>query len=420
MPILTLTLRSLLNRKVTVFLTVTAIAFSITLLLGVEKIRSGARSSFQNTISGTDLIIGARTGPTQLLLYAVFRIGNATNNISWESYQDFVRLKDIKWTIPLSLGDSHRGYRVLGTTQDYFQYFQFGQKRTLEFVEGRPFQEVYDAVLGAEVARKLKYQMGQKIVLAHGVSEVSFFDHADKPFRVVGILKPTGTPVDQTIHVSLQGIEAIHIDWQEGVPPAEGQEVSAEQALQMNLQPKTITAFLVGLQSKFGIFKIQRAANEYREEPLMAVLPGATLQSLWRTFSIAENSLRLISIFVVLTGLMGMLTALLTSLNERRREMAILRSVGARPWHIFGLLVGEALFLALMGGLLGVALLYGCLFLGQPWIERQWNLFLPIQMLSLYDCAILGGVVSVAVLIGFIPAWQAYRHSLADGLTIRI
>ncbi|MBF0238417.1 MAG: ABC transporter permease, partial [SAR324 cluster bacterium] len=342
MSTLILALKSLYNRRVTALLTLSAIALSVTLLLGVERIRQGARESFSNTISKTDLIVGARSGPVQLLLYSVFRIGDATNNISWKSYRELASRPEVAWTVPITLGDSHHGFRVMGTNQDYFKYYRYSRERSLELAEGAVFENVFDAVLGAEVAREMGYRPGQKMVLTHGIGEVGFLNHEDKPFQVVGILEKTGTPVDRTIHVSLEGIEAMHLDWQSGAPPVSGEEISVDQVLRMKLEPKNITAFLVGVKSKILTFRLQRDINEYVEEPLLAILPGVALQQLWSLVGMAETALRTISAFVVLIGLFGMLTNILTSLNERRREMAILRSVGARPIHIFVLLVSEA------------------------------------------------------------------------------
>ena len=182
---------------------------------------------------------------------------------------------------------------------------------------------------------------------------MSFVAHDDKPFRVSGILEKTGTPVDRTVHVSLEAIEAIHVDWQSGarVP---GQSVSADEVRTMNLQPKAITAALIGLKSKLATFRLQRAINEYRDEPLSAILPGAALQELWGLVGTAETALQAVSAMVVATALLGMVTMILTTLNERRREMAILRSVGARPRTILGLLMAEAGVLTVIGILLGI------------------------------------------------------------------
>jgi putative ABC transport system permease protein len=418
MPIFTLTLKSLWNRRYTALLTLLSIALSVTLLLGVERVRSEARSSFANTISGTDLVVGARSGPTQLLLYSVFRIGNATNNISWQSYQEIIARPEVAWAVPLSLGDAHKGFRVLGTSTAYFEHYRYGDKQPLAFSAGKPFADLYDAVIGAEVAQQLHYQIGQEIVLAHGAGKVSFVQHADKPFRVVGILKRTGTPVDRTVHVSLQAIEAIHVDFQSG-SPVPGRHISAEQTQQMDLTPRTLTAFMVGLHSKVAIFRLQRFINEYAEEPLLAILPGAALQELWDMIGVGEKALLAISAMVVLVGLTGMLTVLLASLNERRRELAILRSVGARPWQLFVLLVSEAGSLAALGIALGVALLYLVLWLARPFIESHFGLHLGIGAPTGHELTMLAIILGASLLIGAIPAWRAYRYSLADGMSIR-
>lgn len=411
-------MKSLLNRKTTAVLTVFSIAICVMLLLGVEKVRLEAKASFANTISGTDLIVGARSGAIQLLLYSVFRIGNATNNVSWQSYSEIAARPEVAWTIPFSLGDSHRGFRVLGTNEDYFSHYRYGAKRQLTFSEGLPFKDLFDVVLGADVARSLAYKLGDSIIVSHGLGREGFSKHQDKPFRVVGILTKTGTPVDRTVHVSLEAIEAIHVDWRRGskVP---GMSVSAQEVRKKNLRPNAITAFMVGLSSRLATFSLQRAINNYRQEPLLAILPGVALQELWSLIGAGEIALEVISILVVFTGLMGMLIMLLASLNERRREMAILRSVGARPFHIFSQFFLEAAFLSALGALLGLLLLYLSLVIAQPIIDAQFGLYLQIGSPTTRELAILGLVIVSGALIGTIPAYRAYRQSLADGMIVR-
>jgi putative ABC transport system permease protein len=417
MYLLRLALASLGNRRFTAWLTVFAIALSVCLLLAVERVRTEARASFANTISGTDLIVGARSGSVNLLLYSVFRIGNATNNIRWESYEQLAKHRQVKWAIPISLGDSHRGYRVMGTNTAYFEHYRYARTQQLQLSSGRAFaDDPFEVVLGAEVAQALAYKLGDELVLAHGVAAISLLKHDDKPFKVVGILDRTGTPVDRTLHISLAGMEALHVDWQNGMPARGAAKVSAEQARAMDLQPTQITAVLLGLNSKIATFSLQREINEFRGEPLLAILPGVALQELWSLMGTAEKALFVVSLFVVLTGLIGMLTAILTSLNERRREMAILRSVGARPWHIASLLIVEAFALALAGVLLGVLLLY----VGIGFVQANYGLYLPLNMPSRYEWTLLGAILSAALMMGCVPAWRAYRQSLADGLSIRL
>jgi putative ABC transport system permease protein len=420
MSLTALALKSLWNRRATAALTIAAIAISVTLLLGVQQLRTAAREGFASTISGADLIVGARSGPINLLLYSIFRIGDATANVTWESYQKIARHPDVAWTIPISLGDSHKGFRVMGTTLDYFAHYRFGGDRRLELAVGNTWADLYDTVLGADVASQLHYHVGDEIVLAHGVGNVSFAQHKDKPFRVAGILRRTGTPVDRTVHVSLEAITAIHIDWQTGMQAPEGSRVSAEAARHKNLTPDSITAFILGMKSKVTVFIMQRAINEYAEEPLLAIIPGVALQQLWSLVGVADQALLLIAAFVVLAGLLGMLTTILTSLNERRREMAILRSAGARPHHIFLLLILEAGLLALLGVLLGTLLSFVLLIVAQTFVLDHFGIVLKITGLGAQELEILVTIVIGALAIGSIPAWRAYRNSLADGLIIRI
>lgn len=410
--------QSLKNRKATALLTVLTVAISVILLLGVERIRTQAKSSFANTISNTDLIVGARSGQVNLLLYSVFRIGNATNNIDWQSYQEISNHRSVKWSIPISLGDSHRGFRVIGTNTDYFTYYQYGKKQPLSFEAGKPFSHLFETVVGADVAKELNYKIGDDIIIAHGISDKSFNRHDNLPFKVVGILKPTGTPVDKSVHVSLGAIEAIHVGWESGARL--GATPSAEQLEQHDFQPKQITAFMVGLKSKIQTFALQRQINTYTQEPLSAIMPGIALHELWGMMSVAEQALLAVSGFVVMAGLLGMLSSLLTSLQERRREMAILRAMGARPHHIFFLLISEASALTAVGIGMGIAGLYLLLAVLQPIANQSFGINIELTLLTTYEWTLLALVQLAGLFIGFIPAFRAYCHSLADGMTIRI
>ncbi|WP_440957767.1 ABC transporter permease [Oceanicaulis sp. LC35] len=416
LPILNLALRSIGNRRATAILTVLTVAISVMLFLGVEKVRHGARESFENTISGVDLIVGARSSPVNLLLYSVFHIGDATNNITWESYEAVAGAPGVAWTVPISLGDSHRGHRVIGSTPGLFEHYEYGGGRTLEFASGEPFDDLFDAVIGAAVARDLGYQTGDEIVVAHGMGEVGFIEHDSNPFTVVGVLAPTGTPLDQSVMVTLEAIEAIHLGGATGA----GSTLPEEELRARDLTPDQLTAFYVGLDSPVAALRLQRAINTYPEEPLQAVIPGVALAQLWSIVGVAERTLAAVAAFVVLTGLVSILTAILTSLNERRREMAILRALGARPHHVFLLLVAEAALIALAGAVLGTLATYGALNALAPLLEARFGLVLPGLTPGLYDLAIIGAVTGAAAVLGFFPAWRAYRNSLADGMTIRL
>ncbi|WP_353315384.1 ABC transporter permease [Shimia sp. NS0008-38b] len=413
--LLSLAYKSLLSRVVTFSLTVFAIALSVALFLGVEKVRTGAKASFANTISGTDLIVGARSGSVQLLLYSVFHVGSATNNVTWQSYQDIAARDDVEWSVPLSLGDSHRGFRVLGTTTAFFDRYRYREGRGVEFAEGQPFTDLFDAVVGADVAVELSYQPGSEIVVAHGIA--SFTEHDDKPFTVTGVLEKTGTPLDRTVFVSLEAIEAIHIDWQGG--GRSQNTISAQEVREMELTPKAITAALVGVTSRLRIFGLQRWVNEYPEEPLLAILPGVALSELWSLIGVAETALIGVSAMVVITALLGMVAMIFSGLNERRREMALLRAIGARPWSIFLLLTAEAALISLLAVLLGVALLYTGLFIARGYIDATFGLYLDITWPTAREYLVLVSVVIAGTTVSLVPAMRGYFISLADGMQMR-
>ena len=419
MPVLTLAVKSVLNRRLTATLMVVSISLSVMLLLGVERLRTQARAAFASTISGTDLVVGARTGATALLLHAVLRIGYATNNVSWTAYEDIARHPRVRWTIPLSLGDSYRGFAVLGTTADYFRHFRYARDRRLEFAAGAVFDDIYDAVLGADVASELRQRTGDLLTIVHGAVDAESARHDDKPFRIVGILRRTGTPVDRTVHVWLAGLEAIHVDWQSGMR-APAASVSADEARRRDLTPRSITAFLVGLDSRTAVFHVQRFVNEYRREPLLAVLPGVVLQELWDAIGVAEQALLGVSGLVALVGLCGMVTALLTGLDERRREMAVLRSVGARPGHVLALIVGEATAL----GPRGSRWAWRCSTSASSSRGRSSR---PTSASpsrsdspSVSEWLLLAIVLLASVVAGLWPAVRAYRYSLVDGITVHV
>lgn len=413
-PLLSLSIKSLANRKFSVLLTVFSIALSVMLFLGVEKIREGARAGFEKTVSGTDLIVGARTGQTNLLLYSVFRIGEGISGVSWESYETLASRREVAWTIPLSLGDSHKGFRVVGTTNNYFEHYRYGESRNLQFSAGAEFTSETDVVLGATVAKQLNYVLGDKIRISHGLVSTAFAEHDEIEFIITGILEPTGTPVDMSVHVTLEGLELAHEDASTHAEHADDDHAH---------EPEQISAFMMGLTSRPLALRLQQQINTYEGEPLTAILPGVTLAQLWGLIGTVETALLAISGFVVVIGLVGLMTGILAGLNERRREMAILRALGSRPGHVFTLLLMEAIVTGLAGALLGMALLYGGFALAGIFSESLPALPLLDTIITqrpgLVDLIVIAAVVVGAAIIAMIPAWRAYRNSLSDGLTIR-
>jgi putative ABC transport system permease protein len=417
MTLLRLAFKSLRSRSLTTSLTIFSIALSVMLLVGVDRFRDAAQVGFSGTLSQTDLVVGARGGDLPLLLSTVFHIGNASNNISWDTYQHFAHHPAVAWTIPISMGDSHRGYRVVSTDENFYSHYQYRRDHHLSLAQGHIPSSLFDIVLGSEVSSHLHYQLGQKIILSHGIEEKSIIQHTNTSFAIVGILAPTATPVDRALYMTLLGDEAMHFGWEGGTPPPIGAD--APKLDPSRLKVDEITAFLLGTKSRISTLHLQREISTYKPEPLTAIIPAFTLQELWSILDYADKTLSLVSAAVLVVGLLAMLIALYTALNERRREIAILRAVGLHARQIFALFLIESTLIAAVGTAVGIAAVYSLLFVLHTTIENRFGL--PIALVGLstrVEIYVLVTIVSAA-LLGAIPAFRAYRNSLVDGLNAR-
>jgi putative ABC transport system permease protein len=478
-PLFRLAIQSLKHRRLQAVLCVLTVAISTALLLAVLHLRKEARTSFQNTLSGTDLIVGARTGSLPLLLYTVFHIGDVSSNIDYQSFAKIAADPRVAWAVPISLGDSHQGFRVVGTTDALFTHYRYGNKTPLGFQHGQAFRnDQSHAVIGAEVAKRLAYKLNDAIVVAHGLGRVSFVKHQAQPLTIVGILQATGTPVDQSIYVPLAALDAMHHsapgdqhdhddhdhddhdhddhdhddhdhddhehdehdhehddhehehDEHDHRSDHDNQNLQNhnDNATQQNAvaastdqhQPKEITAFYLGLKIRATALAMQREINTDKREPLQAVLPTATLQQLWKLIGVAENAMLILTAAVIMAGLLSILISLWSSLEARRREMAILRSVGAGARHVFALLLMEGFLLSVIGVSLAALMISTLFYFAGPLLAAQYGLFASAAWWSADAALVMLGVVAAALLLCLIPAIAAYRNALVDGLTMRL
>jgi putative ABC transport system permease protein len=410
-----LALKSILSRKFISFLCILSIALSVSLFLLIDKLRMGVEHSFTNSISQADLVVGARSGPLNLLLYTVFHMGSPTNNISIKSYEKIKTMPMVDWTIPISLGDSYKGHRVVATDENFFQHYRFREDRQLEFAQGSFSDGIFDVFIGAKAFSKLQLKMGQSIVLSHGITKHAFIHHKNTPFQIKGVLKMTGTPVDHSIYISLEGMEAMHLGWDQGRPGKP--DVDIKTLSKEKLAPDQITAFILKTKNRITLLGLQRFIANYDFEPLSAIIPAMTLAELWGMLSQVENALILISLFVIVLGFFSILISLYMSLNQRTRELSILRSIGVSAQKITILLVLEAFFLSLIGAVFGFGLQYLTLIIINPILGNLYGLDIPILLPSLKEIYITGGFVFIGTCFGFVPAIKAYQKSSSAGLS---
>lgn len=391
-----LAMKSLANRKGSVLLTLISISLSVFLLVSVEHIRLQTKESFNRTVSGVDLIVGARTSSLNLLLHSVFRIGNASNGISRASVQTITNHPQIDWVIPISLGDSHKGYAVLGTNNNYFQHFKYGNKQPLVILAGEeaieaPFDRSLTVVIGADVAAELGYRAGEAIGLSHGTGKVSFSHHDEHEFEIIGILKKTGTPVDKTVHISIDDVAKIH-GWQD--------------------QPKEsvkITAFLLGLKTPIAVLQLQYVINQFETEPLTAIVPGVALAELWSLLSSVEQVLFVVTVMVLISSMLGLSIMMLSSMRERAQEMRILRIVGAGPAHLFVLLELETTIVTMAGILTGLLCSFLFFLLFDSFLSDSYGIFISSDLFTFSTMNIVLAVLFTALIVSILPAFSAYR-----------
>ena len=435
MTLLLLACKSAWSRRGALALAILSIMLSVALLLTVERLRHAARDSFAASLSSTDLVVGPRDHPLRLLLHSVFHIGTPDTGMSWASAQRIAADPAVAWTIPLALGDSHRGFPVIATSSAFFAHYRYARAQPLVFAAGADDGGLFRVVLGAEVARRLGYHTGDQLTLSHGGADAGADAdtdtdhhanhhggrqalHRDKPFTVSGVLAPTGTPVDRALYIGLHAMQAIHLDWHGGAP-IPGVTLSNADLRKFDLEPTQISAVMVGLKQRAAVLSMQRKFNSATEEALTAVIPAVALSQLWELTGSAERVLDALSARVLVVALCGLAAAVLAGLNERRRELAILRAVGARPLHIFLLLVCEGGALVLIGAAGGVILVQLAALGLAPWALAQWGLVFDLSRPGTGELSLLAAVTGAGLLASVIPGWRAYRLSLGDGLAPR-
>ena len=398
--LLRLAAASLLARRRTTGLMLLALTLSCALLFGVEKLRSEVRASAYASVGAVDLIVGARTAPETLLLATVFHYGALSTPLPRAVETRLASHPAVRFALPLSLGDSVAGLPVVGTVPAYFAHLGITPEGPLAFQAGGPFAGDEEVVLGAEAARRLGKELGDALTLSHGLGAESFLEHEDHPLRVVGLLAPTGTPLDQRVLVSLEALHAAH----------EGAASGAS-------ENENISALLLGLAPRAAALGLAAQLNRSGDPPLTAALPALTLAGLLRWLGAGEAVLQVLSAFVVVVALAGMLAMMLASLEQRRREMAVLRALGAGFPTLLFLLLTEALMLTGAAIALGLGLVHGGLALAAPALQSATGLALQDPGPTAREGLLALGALALATLSGLLPAWLAARRALMDGLS---
>ncbi len=490
MQTLTVIYRNLRQRWLSTCLTALSIALGVALVTAITALRQQARASFDNVAASYELVVGAKGSPLQLVLNTVFHLDAPVGNIPYDYYRKLKADDRVAYAVPLALGDNYRGFRLVGTEPEYFTLVKLKDGQPVAVAQGRAFAGDYEAVIGSVVAREAKLGLGQTFVARHGVEDTAAAEeHEDAPFTVVGVLRETGTPLDRVIFISLGSVDEIHRDAanasqtsqslldqlnalgaepespakpdarpdakpdahgderghrhghrhrrQEpaGAPP-EAPSASAPSAPAAPLSPPAapaseiaeVTSVIVKLRSPGYLFLLHREINKGKDA--QAALPGVEVQKLFAIVGTVDRALLLVSLLVVAVAAVSVLVAIYNSLAERRREVAVLRALGARRRTVFAWLLWEAAVTAALGGLVGVWLGHALLatagatlkFLsGLPLAPWTWTrLEIGPSWLTGYvpfEAAVVVGTLLLGALMGLLPAALAYRVNVARHLS---
>ena len=413
-----LTLKSLLNRRTITLLTILSISISVILFSGIDKLRQGARESFKGTISGTNLVVGARSGQIPLLLFSLFHIGAPTSNVTYGSFLKYAKHPAVEWAIPLSIGDSHKGFRVVGTTPALIHHYRFHNQQPLTFTSGKFAFERFKVALGSTVAESLQYKLGSKLVLTHGISDAAgIHDHEENPFEVAAIFSPTGTPFDKGIYISLESLELMHEEDHDEDDHHEAHKAKGQAKHKIHIDK--LTSFLLRVKEPTDVPAMMRTINEDASEPLTAIIPGITLGEIWNLMNYAEGTLKLVALMVTIAAILGLFISLFSTLSERRREMAILRSLGASPRVIASQFCIEGLLLTFSGIIVGYLCLLVSSIVFQKTLLKVFAVRISVFAFGPQEILFCTALLLSGLLISLIPAWMLYRSALHEGLQVR-
>ena len=356
--------------------------------------------AFERDLAGIDLVVGAKGSPLQLILAGVFQIDVPPGNIALDDVRKLAQNPAVARLIPLSLGDSFRGYRIVGTTADYLAHYR------LAFADGRAWGAPMEAVAGANVARDLRLRTGHGFVGNHGLAGGGS-EHGDHAYRITGVLAPCGCVADRLVLTSTESVWAVH---EHAVPaPADGGQRSAPR--------REITMALLTYKSPLAAVSLPRYVNT--STPMQAAAPAVEISRLLRLLGVGSDVLRGFGAVLLFTAALSVFIALWNAVRERRADLAMLRMLGARPLKIALLLLCEAWWLALLASVLGLAAGHGLAALAGAMLEAQQSLPVTGRLWVPAELWVPGAALVVATLAALIPAANAYRVDVGELLNAR-
>lgn len=442
MTTLSIVTKNLRKRLLATILTTLSIALGAGLIMAILTIQSETEKSFSQTSVGYDLILAAKGSQLQSTLNTLYHVETSTGIVPYALYEATRNDPRVEYSFPFYVGDSYRQYRVIGTSSDYLDKAIPRRGMTYSMREGRNFTAVHEAVLGGLVADQTGMKVGDTFFFTHGVTMADGgaeeYIHEDHPVTIVGILDYTGTANDRVIFAAMQTTHSVHAPFLGNMSDADHShehDHDRDDALESAEKPTNLDAVLVKFKSPASALQVAGMinypvpanpiiANNLRRDPLfqhreglMAVSPAVQINALMSIIGNVDWVLRAIAVLVVIVALFGVLVAIYNTMEERKRDIAIMRSLGASRGTILRIILFEAAFICFMGSLIGLMLGWTASAAVAPYLIQSAGIFINPYTFSSNHAIVLMMLIGLGIMAGTIPALKAYRTDVASHLT---
>lgn len=401
---------SLRQHAFSTLVTVLSVALASGLVLAVYAIQAQAKEAFTTGPTGFDAVLGARGSELQLVLNTVFHLETSPGNIPWTMYETVRKDPTVELAVPFAVGDNYKGFRIVGTSDEMFTKFEYQAGRKFRPAEGRFFDSGRrEAVIGSFVAERTGLRAGSVI---HAYHDLVYDEKArhDEEYVVVGVLAPTNTPNDRVVWIPIEGVfrmkghvlrgtGATYVAKDEEDIPAEAKEISA-----------------VMLKLKGPGFMLADTVNKQGKVATLAWPVGRVMADFFEKMGWVHKVLALVANLVCVVAAGSILASVYNSINERRREFAILRALGARKSTVFAAIVAESAAISAIGALAGFVVYVAVVLAAAALVRAETGVvvdafrFHPVLVIAPVAMTVLGG------LCGLIPAFKAYRTDVAQNL----
>ncbi|MGV3771867.1 MAG: ABC transporter permease [Verrucomicrobiales bacterium] len=390
--------RSLRQHALSTVITALSIGLGAGLLMSVWAVKGQAQNTFAGVNSGFDAVLGARGSKLQLVLNSIFHLESSTGNIQLEDYEMIQKNPGVALAVPIATGDNYRGWRIVGTITEMFEKVELDSTgRRFRLATGRWFEpDLREAVLGSFAADQLELKIGDEFEPFHGITFEGAHQH-EETYVVVGIMEPSNTPADRVIWIPLEGVQ-----WMGGHDPRAATEVSA---------------VLVKLKSGgLAAFQLDQRYNKQTDRLTFAWPIGAIVSDMFSKISWVDRVLEIIAWMVVVVATASMLASVYNSMHNRRRDLAILRALGARRWKLSAAVVLEAATIAAIGALIGFAVYAVIMGVISSVVRAQTGV--ALDPLAWHHIFLVGplAIIALGILAGMIPAYKAYQTDVAENL----